>query len=239
MKPANEVRPRVLLVEDDPVSAAFLRDAATSLPAEVDVAGTMAEAMACAATRHHDLYLFDANLPDGRGETLLGQLRDLGLSAPALAHTAAREDSLRARLLAAGFVDVLCKPLAVAELQDALRRHLALPPAGCGKLPSWDDDAALAALGGQQAHVEALRDLFLKELPGQRERIEAASLHGDEATIRAELHRLVASCGFVGAPRLAAAVRDLQAAPSDASALQRLGFALDDLLGEMGEKGSE
>lgn len=232
MKPAPGERPRLLLVEDDPVSAAFLREASTTLPADVEVAGNIADALACASTQHHDLYLFDANLPDGRGETLLRQLRDLGLDTPALAHTAAREDALRERLLAAGFVDVLCKPLTVAELHDALRYHLDLPPPGCGKLPSWDDDAALAALGGQQAHVDALRDLFVKELPGQRQRIEAASVQGDEATIRAELHRLVASCGFVGASRLAAAVRELQAAPLDAPALQRFGFALDDLLAE-------
>lgn len=232
MKPAPNAPRRLLLVEDDPVSAAFLREAATALPAEVDVAGSMAEALACASARHHDLYLFDANLPDGRGETLLRQLREIGLDAPALAHTAAREDALRDRLLAAGFVDVLCKPLAVAELHDALRCHLDLPPLACGKLPSWDDDAALAALGGQQAHVDALRDLFLKELPGQRQRIEAAGVQGDEAAIRAELHRLAASCGFVGAARLASAVRDLQAAPLDAPALQRFGFALDDLLGD-------
>ncbi len=232
MKPAPNAPPRLLLVEDDPVSAAFLREAATALPATVDVAGTLAEALACASTRHHDLYLFDANLPDGRGEALLHQLRERGLYSPALAHTAAREDALRERLLAAGFVDVLCKPLAVADLHDALRYHLDLPPPGRGKLPSWDDEAALAALGGQQAHLDALRDLFLKELPGQRQRIEAASVQGDEATIRAELHRLVASCGFVGAARLAAAVRDLQAAPLDAPALQRFGFALDDLLAE-------
>jgi CheY-like chemotaxis protein len=232
MKPAGDARPRLLLVEDDPVSAAFLRDAASALPADVEVAANLAEAHARAVAAHHDLYLFDANLPDGRSETLLQQLRERGLQTPALAHTAACDAPVRERLLAAGFVDVLCKPLAVANLHDALRCHLGLPPATCGKQPNWDDDVALRALGGQQAHVDALRGLFLKELPGQRERIEAASVHGDEAAIRAELHRLVASCGFVGAARLAAAVQDLQAAPLDARALQRLGFAVDDLLGE-------
>lgn len=232
MKPPPNVPPRLLLVEDDPVSAEFLRAAATALPAEVDVAPSMAEALACASTQQHDLYLFDANLPDGRGETLLRQLRELGLATPALAHTAAREYPLRERLLAAGFVDVLCKPLTVAELHDALRSHLGSPPPGCGTPPRWDDDAALAALGGQQAHVDALRDLFLRELPGQRQRIEGAGVQGDEAAIRAELHRLVASCSFVGAARLATAVRELQAAPLDAPALQRFCFALDDLLGD-------
>lgn len=232
MKATPNAPPRLLLVEDDPVSAAFLRDVATALPAEVDVAGNMAEALACTSARHHDLYLFDAHLPDGRGETLLRQLRERGLTTPALAHTAAREDALRDRLLAAGFVDVLCKPLTLAELHDALRRHLDLPAPGRGTHPVWDDEAALAALGGHQAHVEALRDLFLKELPSQRQRIEAASVQGDEVAIRAELHRLVAGCGFVGAARLAAAVRELQGMPRDAPALQRFGFALDELLGE-------
>lgn len=234
MKPATTALPRVLLVEDDPVSAAFLRDAAATLPAAVDVAGNLAEALASATAADHHLYLFDANLPDGRGETLLQQLRDRGYATPAISHTAACDASTRQRLLAAGFVDVLCKPLAVAELHDALRRHLGKPPPPCGKHPNWDDDAALRVLGGQQANVDALRVLFLKELPGQRDRIAEAARTGDEPLARAELHRLAASCGFVGAARLAESVRKLQASPLDADGLQRLGFAIDDVLGKAG-----
>lgn len=230
MNPVPGALPNLLLVEDDPVSAAFLRDAAAALPARAEIAGSIAEALACATARVHDLYLIDANLPDGRGETLLQELRGRGLATPALAHTAAHEQNMRERLLAAGFIEVLCKPLAVAELHDALRRQLALPPATCGKQPNWDDRAALTALGGQQAHVDALRDLFVKELPGQRQRIEAAAAAGDDAAVRAELHRLAASCGFVGAARLASAVRELQAAPLDARALRQFGFATEDLL---------
>lgn len=223
--------PRLLLVEDDPVSAVFLRDAAASLPAAVDVAGNLAEALAGAIARQHALYLIDANLPDGRGEILLRQLRERGLDTPALAHTAACDAAMRERLLAAGFVDVLNKPLGVDEFLDALRHQLDLPPPTCGKLPDWDDATALAALGGQQAHVEAMRELFLKELPTQRARIEHAAAAGDDAVVRAELHRLAASCGFVGASRLADAVRSLRSTPLDAAALQRFGFAVEDLVG--------
>jgi len=226
----NTAVPRLLLVEDDPVSATFLRDAAAALPADVDVAGSITDALACTATIRHDLCLIDATLPDGRGETLLQQLRERGIDAPALAHTAACDAAIRERLLAAGFLDVLCKPLSVAALHAALHRHLELPLPTCDKQPNWDDAAALAALGGQQAHVAALRELFLKELPGQRQRIEAAGATGDDATIRAELHRLAASCGFVGAARLADAVRALQATPRDPHALQRLQSAMDDVL---------
>lgn len=230
MNQAPNPLPRLLLVEDDPVSAVFLRDAATSLPAAVDVAGNLAEALASATARPHALYLIDANLPDGRGETLLRQLRERGLATPALAHTAACDAAMRERLLAAGFVDVLRKPLGVDELLDALRRQLGMPPPTRGKLPDWDDETALAALGGQRPHVDAMRDLFLKELPAQRTRIEQAAASGDEAAIRAELHRLAASCGFVGASRLADAVRALRDAPLDTASLQRFGFAADDLL---------
>ena len=116
MNPPPNALPRLLLVEDDPVSAVFLRDAATALPAEVDVAGSIADALVLAGSRRYDLYLIDANLPDGRGESLLQQLRERGIATPALAHTAARDTSIRERPLAAGFIDVLCKPLTVACL---------------------------------------------------------------------------------------------------------------------------
>lgn len=229
MNPAPNGLPRLLLVEDDPVSATFLHDAAAALPAWVDVAASIADAMALAGPGSHDLFLIDANLPDGRGETLLQRLRERGIATPALAHTAARDHAMRDRLLDVGFIDVLAKPLGVDELHDTLRSHLGLPPPTCGKRPNWNDGIALAALG-QQGHVDAMRGLFLEELPGQRQRIEAAASAGDDAAVRAELHRLAASCGFVGAARLAEAVRLLQESPLDAGRLQSLGFAIDDLL---------
>lgn len=222
----NQHLPRLLLVEDDPVSAAFLREAASALPAQVAGAGTLAEATALAASTAFDLLLVDANLPDGRGESLLQALRARSDHTPALAHTATADDATRNRLLTAGFVDVLCKPITVPDLHAALRRHLpGLPIA-----PSWDDEAARTALGGEQAHVDALRALFRQELPGLRARILHGAKVGDHAGMREELHRLLASCGFVGAARLAEAVRALQAQPGNASRLQDFDAAAAELL---------
>lgn len=225
--------PRILLVEDDPVSAAYLGEVAASLPAQVDVAGSIADALAMADSEHHTLLLIDAHLPDGRGEILLQALRAQGVNAPALAHTAAGEATLCDRLLAAGFVEVLRKPLAMADLKQALRRHLprALPPhEHFAHLPRWDDAVALAALGGQRSNVDALRGLFLAELPGQRHRITQAFSAGNEAGVRDELHRLIASCGFVGASQLGQVVRHMQRVPLDHDALAALQLAVEDLL---------
>ena len=222
--------PRILLVEDDAVSAAYLGDVAASLPAQVDVAGTVAEALTLAGAQRHALLLIDAHLPDGRGETLLQALRAQGVTAPALAHTAATEVALRDQLLAAGFVEVLRKPLGMAEFKQALQRHLPQTTATLAELPRWDDAAALAALGGQRANVDALRGLFVEELPGQRHRITLACNAGNEVGVRDELHRLIASCGFVGAARLGQLVRQMQATPLDQAALAALQSALEDVL---------
>lgn len=219
--------PRLLLVEDDPVNAAFLAGACAALPAQVVHAGSLAEATAACGDGSFDLFLFDANLPDGQGEDLLRSLHGAGIGTVALAHTAELDAELHARLMAAGFVEVLRKPLAVADLHAALRRWL---PAATTPRPCWDDAAALAALGGQAAHVQALRGMFLEELPAQRARIAAAAAQADDTAVRAELHRLVASCGFVGAARLGDAVQALRAAPLDAAALRALDAAIDELL---------
>ena len=248
MKPTT--MPRILLVEDDPASRAFLTAAAEALPSVVDAAGDCAHARHLAArSGDHDLWLFDANLPDGTGAQLLASLRAAAPRVPALAHTASRERADLDPLLAAGFLEVLVKPITASALQGTLRRVLAQAPAAtaidatrtdadtadvasptCGKLPNWDDAAALAALGGEQAHVDALRRLFLDELPGQRRAVAVALAAGDVEGAGRELHRLRASCGFVGAARLAAAVRGLQAQPRSADALQRFDAAAGDLL---------
>jgi DNA-binding response OmpR family regulator len=231
---------KILLVEDDPTTRAFLAAAAAGLPADVDVAEDCATALVLAAERRHDLLLIDANLPDGDGSGLLAALRAAGVQAPALAHTAAQERAILAALHGAGFVDVLVKPMPAATLQAALRDALGihgLRVADAGEVaiavddkPAWDDDDALAALNGQQAHVDALRGLFVAELPDARERVQAAAVAGDVDAMRAALHKLRASCGFVGASRLAAAVATLQAAPHSAEALARFLDAAQDTL---------
>jgi CheY-like chemotaxis protein len=231
------MKPNILLVEDDPVSRAFLEAATAALPANVATAGDAASARALANAAAFDLWLFDAHLPDATGAELLAQLRGMGFATPALAHTASRDEGEHTGLRAAGFADTIAKPVDAASWQAALRRALGADagthvrdamPATTGEFPLWDDVAALSALNGNAEHVAALRKLFLAELPGMRAGIE------DPGSRAATLHRLRASCGFVGAARLDAAVRALQESTSEA-ALQRVLDALRDTL----EKGPE
>lgn len=233
--------PTILLVEDDPVTCAFMAAAIEGVPAGVATADCAAAAWELACARSHDLWLFDANLPEGSGADLLARLRGRGIRTPALAHTAAQERGAHEALIAAGFGQVLVKPMSAASLQAAIRAVLDVPPSRVADAdeasrdhqpapPAWDDAAALAALNGQRAHVDALRKLFLAELPAALERARGAAGTGDADGLRHELHKLGASCGFVGALRLQAAARMLQAQPRSDSALARLLDAAQDTL---------
>jgi DNA-binding response OmpR family regulator len=214
--------PTLLLVEDDPISSRFLAAALEALPARVEVAASMAEAIAGDAT--HDLWLLDANLPDGSGIELFAQLRKRQPRVPALAHTADDSPALESRLLAAGFTSVLVKPLAAAVLQQAVRECLGLEAASDASTatpsieaaPLWDDAVALAALNGNADHLQTLRGLFLQELERQHLAITAALAEGDLDRARHQLHQMRASSGFVGAMRLQRMVVLLEKSPGAA-----------------------
>lgn len=225
----------ILLVEDDPTTRAYLTALLETVPARVEAADSVAAALHLAERKAHDLWLVDAHLPDGSGIELLAALRTRGLRTLALAHTAARDRSELDPLIRAGYAEVLLKPVEAGAWLGTIRRALGLradvaaaaatvPPSG--KLPIWDDDAAMRALGGSSTHVAALRELFLVELPVQRDAIRG----GDAAARHAQLHRLRASCTLVGAARLDAAVQALQATPDGAAELQRFTAAAQDTL---------
>ena len=228
-------RPRVLLVEDDPISRGFFQAALEPLAVRLDTADTVAVALALARQHRYELWLIDANLPDGTGSDLLNALRALHPQTPALAHTA--DASAVARLLRDGFGEVLVKPLPASDLLHHVRRALPhrVPAARLDdalgfSAEDWDEQAALAALNGERSHLAALRELFLSELPGTRDAVDSALHFDDEQALRGHLHRLQASCGFVGAARLASAVRELRGDPRSAGARTRFHDAVAALL---------
>ncbi|MGY0503749.1 Hpt domain-containing response regulator [Luteimonas sp. e5] len=226
----ERMNPRLLLVEDDATSQAFLAAAAGALPADVHCAGSRAEALAMAG--EFDAWLIDAHLPDGSGIELLAELhaRRSESAAPApfaLAHTASRLEEDLERLRAAGFDAAVAKPLDSAQWQAAIREGLA------ARNPrDWDDAAALRALNDNPEAVRGLRALFLAELPKQSSAIRTALEAGDAARARDELHRLKASCGFVGAQALRLAADALHAAPDDQRHWQRFRDAVARVLAE-------
>lgn len=222
---------RLLLVEDDAVSRGFLAQALQQYPAMVDAAEDAAQARAHAATRCYDLLLLDANLPDASGEQLLHDLEPMQSGVVALCLTAEATGARTTSLLASGFAEIIIKPVSVAVLHAALDRHLAGLPASESAIRHhddavWDEAQGLSALGGNREALDGLRSLFLAELPGQLAEIVKAALDGDADRVRHQLHRLMASCSFVGSSRLLHQVRALHEAPLDADRLATFSVAV-------------
>ena len=204
----REPAPRLLLVEDDPVSAGFLR-AALEGCGELCHVSTLAAALEAMAEHRPDALICDCRLPDGHASQLAERLQErLQALPPAIALSADVQPEDVARLQAAGFRAVLSKPLRAETLREATCGLL-----GTDRPTPWDNAAADAALGLPATQRRQLRQLLLQELPRQRERISATLESGEFVALDAELHRLVASCGFCGATQLGAAVRALRANP--------------------------
>jgi len=78
----------------------------------------------------------------------------------------------------------------------------------------WDEASALRAVGNNEKTLKALRKMFLAELPKNINTIEQTRADNNHQKLKAECHKLLAGCGFVGAARLSRAVKRLAENPN-------------------------
>jgi DNA-binding NtrC family response regulator len=123
-EPEPVLRPRVLLVEDDPTSRKLLQRALESVPYEVDPVATGEEGLSCLGAQVYDLALFDLNLPGLDGMSLLAAATAQQPDAQLIMITgdASVETAIEAMRL--GAYDYLRKPLSIPELLVVLERAL-------------------------------------------------------------------------------------------------------------------
>ncbi|GIV68239.1 MAG: DNA-binding response regulator [Caldilinea sp.] len=114
-------RVRVLVVEDEPKIAAFLKRGLEENAYAVDVARDGEEGLAWAQAFPYDLIILDIMLPKLDGVTLCRRLRAEGNRANILMLTAKDDIEDRVAGLDAGADDYLVKPFAFRELLARLR----------------------------------------------------------------------------------------------------------------------
>jgi len=112
---------RVLLVEDEPKIAAYVRRGLEEQGYAVDTAATGQEALDWAAVVQFDLIVLDILLPELDGVTVCRTLRRRGVRTPVLMLTARDTIDDRVAGLDAGADDYLVKPFALRELLARLR----------------------------------------------------------------------------------------------------------------------
>ena len=133
---------KILLVEDDPQTAAYIVKGLSEEGMTIDHATTGRDGLFLATDGGYDAIVLDRMLPGMDGMAVLASLRAGGIATPVLVLSALGAVDDRVGGLTAGADDYLAKPFAFAELLARLRlmlRHgaIAAQPTtrlGCGDL---------------------------------------------------------------------------------------------------------
>ena len=120
---------RVLIIEDEPKTAAYLRKGLGENGFVADVAGNGVDGLHLARSQCYDIIVLDALLPGRDGWSVLAELRGSGQATPVLMLTARDTVADRVRGLELGADDYLAKPFAFSELLARLRSVLRRGPA--------------------------------------------------------------------------------------------------------------
>jgi FixJ family two-component response regulator len=119
------VRPRVLVVDDEPGLIELVRDIVErESDCRIVAASDIASAQKILSSDKVDLLLADVNLPDGNGMSLLPKLREKQPTAAAVVITGRPSVDGAIDALRAGVVDFLPKPFSADQLLERVRRAL-------------------------------------------------------------------------------------------------------------------
>ncbi|HYT61947.1 MAG TPA: response regulator [Haliangiales bacterium] len=178
------------------------------------------EALALATGHHFDIVLMDVQMPELDGLEVLRSIREhekrTGGRVPIIALTAHAMKGDRELCLAAGADAYLSKPVRRRELLDAIHQ-LARPgsvgagPSAARALPSenhLDLERLREQVGGVEAIVGKLAQMFLEKLPEQVAQLRNASAQYDNRALARLAHTLKGAIGnFQSGPAYAAASR--------------------------------
>ena len=159
-------RARVLVVDDDPQTLRFVRDALTRAGYSVLVTGEHEELVHIIRTENPSLVLLDLMLPGADGVALLENVAELA-DLPVVFISGYGRDENVARALEAGAADYIVKPFSPTELATrvgaALRRVARPEPFALGEL-AIQYEARLVTVAGREVELTATEYDLLRVL---------------------------------------------------------------------------
>ncbi|MET0285438.1 MAG: response regulator [Polyangiales bacterium] len=181
---------RVLVAEDNPLNAQFLRQLLTRRGHQLELAEDGEQALARLAHEEFDLLLLDLHMPHKSGfqviEAVRASERETGAHLPVIALTARSRSEDRERCLAAGMDDFLTKPLLAADLWAAIAR---VSPRG-QRGSVLDGALLLAACDGEPAILDTLCTALHEHLQRHVDDTQRSLREADAPRLREDAHKL-------------------------------------------------
>lgn len=114
----------VLVVEDDPYNAEYIKEALSGIGLTILCAESGREAVEKALSQNVNLVLMDIRLPDITGYEAINQIKEKKPQLKIIAQTAYASNNERQKALDEGCIDYLSKPVRVNALLSMLKKHL-------------------------------------------------------------------------------------------------------------------
>ena len=236
--PENMSGVHVLLAEDSPVNQKVTVGLLERQGYQVTVAADGYEAVQY--YRHHneefDLILMDIQMPQMDGFEATREIREweerreAARRVPIIALTAHAMKGDRERMLREGMDDYMAKPIDSQELFELVDRwsdrSRERPPNDEGArdvpgeevmrereeapAPIFDQQAALARVGGDRALLQELVESFIHECRGWVKELEVAYAARDSPTVERWAHSIKGAADTVGAARITAIARSIE-----------------------------
>jgi two-component system OmpR family response regulator len=174
---------KVLLIEDDDETAAFVARGLKEINATVDRAATARDGLFLATDGQYDVLIVDRLLPGMDGLRVVKMLRASKVVTPVLFLTALSGLNERVAGLDSGGDDYLVKPFAFSELLARIRALLRRPPLAAPDVALQVGDLSLDRLSRRVERAGKLIDLQAREF----RLLEYLMLHADAVVTRTML----------------------------------------------------
>ncbi|MDE4131479.1 ATP-binding protein [Phaeobacter sp. QD34_3] len=203
----------ILVVEDNDINRLLLEQMLVQQGQEVTTAAGGLQAVEAARDGSFDLILMDISMPEVDGIEAIRRIREgklaEGTDIVALTAHAAPED--HARILEAGFAEVITKPISKRELADLIARRAGRTPVLAEDNQQENIVQFFDALGPERARG------FLVTFCQDVERLRADLAASSELTsaLRQEAHRLAGSAAVLGLTRFRAMMLEIEMAEGD------------------------
>jgi diguanylate cyclase (GGDEF)-like protein len=117
-------RPVILIVDDDAMVAAIIRDSLAGTNAQTLTAGRVDEALALLHREKVDVVITDIHLPGASGFEMLAQIQTIDASIVVIVITGSRDLDLAVKVIRSGADDFLMKPFTPDDLRASVTNSL-------------------------------------------------------------------------------------------------------------------